>query len=340
MSGSTQRRIPSVAVSYAVAVWEMQPQTPAAATVGKLSLVDGRLDDDGSQPVPRTLTLNIGALPTWLKAGMWLQVTVTIRTGQPIVYRLPVLCITDVASTTDGAVVTASDPGEVVNGRPYEADTYLSGTLRALVGAACTLALSRTTDVTGVPDTAVPAGTLAEFGAGRWDVCLSTADMLGVALRFTDPGDVVGVLRSAAPPAPSAIVERAIADAGTVHRVRAPTASAVLVTRGTDTIGLIGTATAEPITGIPVPAWYRPYVVTDRLNGAPTATQAQANQLATDLLRARLSELDTYESMPILPAPWLEAGDVVTYRNLPYAVRAVSLDMPSLATTVTLRRIL
>ena len=43
--------------------------------------------------------------------------------------------------------------------------------------------------------------------------------------------------------------------------------------------------------------------------------------------------------MPILPAPWLEVGDVVSYHGLSYAVRAVTLELPSLATAVTLRRL-
>lgn len=337
------QRITSVSVAVAVDVWEVQPATPDAATIGTLSNVGGRLTDDASQAVARTLTLDVGPPPDWLKPGMWLRATVGVQTLQPIIYRLPVLCVTDIAenlAANGGATVTAADPGEVVNGRPYEADTSLTGTLRALVAAVCTLALSRPTDVTGVPATTIPAGTIAEFGAGRWDVCLSTADALGVALRFTDPGDVVGVLRSATPPAPAAVVERAVADAGTGHYARTPTDARVLVTRGADTVGLIGSATSTAITGTPPPAWYRPYVVTDRLNGDATTTQTVANQLAADMLRARLSELDTYQSMPILPAPWLEAGDVVTYGGLSYMVRAVTLDLPSLATAVTLRRIL
>ena len=335
---SGRQRITSVAVATTVDVWESQPANAGAAPIGTLSTVDGRLEDDGSQAVPRRLTLNIGPLPDWLKPGMWTRVTLGIQTVEPIIYRLPVMCVTDVAqdmSTTGGAVVSAADPSEIVNGRPYVADTAIAGTLRQLVADACTLALSRPTDVSAVPATAIPAGTIAEFGAGRWDVCLTTADALGVALHFTDIGDVVGVLRGATPPAPAAIVERAVADGGTSHHVRAPTAASVLVTRGTDTVGLVGNAA----TALPTPPWYRPYVVTDRANGDATTTQAAADALAADLLRARLSELDTFDAMPILPAPWLEVGDVVSYHGLSYAVRAVTLELPSLATAVTLRRL-
>lgn len=338
-----RQRITSVAVALTVDVWEQQPQDPNTAPLAQLPTVDGELRDDASQAVPRSMTLRTAPIPSWLAAGMWIRATVGVQTLQPIIYRLPVLCVTDIAedlSSTGGAVITAADPGEIVNGRPYEADTVLSGTLRQLVADACVLALSRTTDVSAVPALPVPLATVAEFGAGRWDTCLSTADALGVALRFADNGDVAALVRAATPPAPAAIVERRVADGGTSHHVRAPTDARVLVTRGSDTVGLIGAANAAAITGVAPPPWYRPYVVTDRQNGDAATTQAQADTLAADLLRARLSELDSYESMPILPAPWLESGDVVEYLGLTYMVRAVTLAVPSLATAVTLRRLL
>lgn len=341
--GGGRQRITSVAVAITVDVWDAQPQTPDTTPLGQLSLVDGELSDDAAQAVQRGYRLAIGPMPDWLRPGMWVRVTVGVQTLQPIIYRLPVLCITDIAqdlSTGGGAVVTAADPGEVVNGRPYEADTVLSGTLRQLVADACALALARPTDVSGVPALTLPVGTVAEFGAGRWDVCLSTGDALGVALRFNDIGDAVGVVRAAGPAAVSAVLERCVADSGAQHQVRAPTDARVLVTRGSNAIGLIGSATAATITGTPSPPWYRPFVVTDRANGDSLTTQAQADQLALDLLRARLSELDTFDNMPILPAPWLEAGDTVEFYGLPYVARAVTLSLPSLATAVTLRRIL
>jgi hypothetical protein len=342
--GAGGQRIGSVAVAVTVDVWEQQPDDADVAPVGQLPNVDGRLVDDASQNVPRTLTVNIGDLPTWLEAGMWVRATVGIQTIQPIIYRLPVMCITNLAedmSRTQGTTLTAKDPGEVLNGRPYEADVVLVGTLRQLVSDACTLALSRPTDVSGVPDVPVPVNTVAEFGVGRWDVCLSVADALGIALRFTDIGDPVGTYRSATPPSPAAVVQHCEATGGTSNFARIPTDAKVLVTRGSDTVGLIGSAHAPDITGVPIPPWYRPLVITDRVNGDANTTQAMADGLATDVLRARLSELDSFDSLPILPAPWLEAGvDVVTFYGATYSLRAIELGLPRLATNVTLRRLL
>lgn len=334
----------SVAASFIVEVFQLQPGSAGAGgttPMGTLDVVSGTLTDDSSQNVPRTMALNIGRFPSWLQAGMWLRGTVGIQTVQPIIYRMPSLIITDVAETNKGTAVTAADPGSVLNGQPYESDTVLSGTLRALVQAACT-SLTRTPDVSGVPALTVPAGLLAEFGKGRWDVCLSTADALGVALRFTDPGDVVGTVRANPAPSPVAVVDRChtLVDATGRHHVRTPTAAKVFVGRGSNTIGLIGSATSTAVLGTSPPSWYLPYTVTDRHDGDASTTQAQADQLATDFLRSQLSELDAYQNMPILPAPWLEAGvDVVTYLGVNYWLRALSIDFPSLATTVTLRRV-
>lgn len=337
-------KVSSVAVAFKVEAYETQPDDPSAASLGRLDTVTARLVDDASQAVPRTMTVTIGRLPTWLRAGMWVRGTVGIQTVQPIIYRMPVLIVTDVSEDLGGqggAVLTARDPGEVLNGRPYVADTTVTGTLRSVVAAACTTALTqRTTDVSGVPDVPVPAGMMAEFGAGSWDACLRVGDALGYALRFTDEGDVTALDRNLTPPSPSAVVERRLTEGGTAHHVRTPTEARVLVTRGSATVGLVGVAVWADVMTEALPPWYLPYVITDRVEGDPTTTQAQANALAKQLLRSRLSELDTWSAMPILPAPWLEAGvDVVSFYGRPYAVRAVEFEFPSLATAVTLRAV-
>ena len=340
---SSGHKVSSVAVAFTVDAYEAQPVNASAASVGRLDTASATLADDASQPVPRTMTVRIGRLPTWLRAGMWIRGTVGIQTVQPIIYRMPVLIVTDVSedlSGLGGAVVTAKDPGEVLNGRPYVADTAITGTLRSVVAAACANALTqRTTDVSAVPAVPVPVGTMAEFGAGSWDACLKLGDALGYALRFTDDGDVTAVDRNASAPAPSAIVERRLTEGGTAHHVRTPTEARVLVTRGSDAVGLVGVAVWGDVMTEALPAWYLPLVITDRVEGDSTTTQAQANALAKQLLTARLSELDTYASMPILPAPWLEAGDVASFYGKAYTVRAVEFEFPSLATSVTLRAV-
>src|SRR4029079_5328153 len=201
------------------------------------------------------------------------------QTVQPIIYRMPVLIIDDVTEDLGGqggATLTTKDPGDVLNGRPYESDTILTGTLRSLVAAACANALTqRPTDVSGVPAVPVPVGTVAEFGAGAWDVCLKVGDSLGYALRFTDDGDVVAPDRNATPASPGAVVERRLTEGGTAHHVRTPTAARVLVTRGSDTVGLVGVAQWTDVMTEPLPTWYLPYVITDRVGGALTTTPAQ-----------------------------------------------------------------
>jgi hypothetical protein len=338
-----RQRIPSVAVSFTVDVYETQPQDASAPPAGRLAPITARLSDDASQVPQRRMVVELADHPDWLRPGMWLQATVGIQTLQPVIYRMPVLIITDVAeplSTLGGATLACEDPGAVLNTRPYETDTTLTGTLRSLVAANVARALTRTTDVSAVPAVNVPAGMVAEFGNGSWDVCLNAGDSLGYALMFNDACDVLAVDRNALPPAPVAVVERALTEGGTAHHVRAPTAARVLVSRGSDTVGLVGVASWTDVIAEPPPPWYLPYVIADRQEGEPTTTQAQADALARQLLTVRLSELDTYESMPILPAPWLEAGvDVVDFYGRHYHVRAVDIEFPSLATAVTLRAV-
>lgn len=339
----SRQRISSVAVAFTVDAFETQPVDDAAVPVGRLDSVSGHLVDDAALPVQRTMTVNASTRTPWLRAGMWIRATVGIQVLQPIIYRMPTLIITDITedlSRLGGATITAQDPAAVLNGRPYEADTTLTGTLRSLVAAACGNALTRPTNVSGVPTVAVPAATVAEFGAGSWDVCLGIGDSLGYALRFTDPGDVVATDRNATAPSPAATINRHLVEGGACHHVRIPTGARVLVTRGSDTIGLVGQANWADIATTPLPAWYLPFIITARQEGDATTTQAQADALARQLYRAQLSELEAYVGMPILPSPALEAGvDVVTFYGRPYYVRAVEFDFPSLATTVTLRAV-
>ena len=333
----------SVAISLTFEVFESMPGSVGSGGLpwGTLDITGGTLTDDASQNISRRMTLEAGELPDALKPGMWLRPTVGVQTVQPIIYRFPSMVITDITedlTKLNGARLELADPSQVLNEQPYESDTVLTGTLRSLVQAACA-GLSRPPDVSTVPTTAVPLNTVAEFGSGRWDTCIKIGDDLGVGLRFNDVGDVIGRVRTTPAPAPVAQVEKALVG-GECHHVRTPSRSKVLVTRGNDIIGLMGSAKVEDVTGIPPPAWYPSFVVTDRQEGDSTTTQAQANELAKQLMVARLSEIDAFQDLPILPSPWLEAAaDVVSLKGTSYWVRSVSFEMPSMATTVTLRKV-
>ena len=333
----------SVAIATTFEIFESMPGSVGAGGLpwGTLPVTKGRFVDDASRPVSRTMTLDASDLPDAVKPGMWIRPTIGIQTVQPIIYRLPSMMITDVVEDLAhiaGARIECADPGQVLNEQPYESDTVLTGTLRSMVSAACA-GLSRPPDVTGVPAVPVPINTIAEFGAGRWDTCVKIGDDLGYGMRFTDVGDVVALSRSAVAPAAVSQVERVLVG-GECHHVRVPSRSKVLVTRGSDIIGLMGSAKVEDVTGIPPAAWYPSYVVTDRREGDTTTTQAQADALAKQLITARLSEIDAFQDLPILPCPWLEAGaDVVTLYGVKYWVRSVSIEMPTMATSVTLRKV-
>lgn len=340
-----RQRATSSAVAVTVEVFESQPGSPGAGgtnPIDVLSTVSASFSDDASRPIQRTISIQAASAGA-CQPGMWVRPSVGVATLEPIVYRLPAMVVTDVVNNMGhlgGATVLAADPGEVLNGRPYEADTTATGTLRSLVAAACTLALTRPTDVSGVPATPVPVGTVLEFGMGRWDGCIKVADDLGVAIRFTDAGDVVGVLRSGPAPSPAGSIERAVVDGGVRHRDRIPTSAVVLVTRGSERPGLVGRADIDDVTGETLPPWYLPNVVSDRHEGDINTTQVQADQLATDLLRVRVSQREAFERLPILPAPWLEAGvDVVTFDGSPFYVRALNLDLPTMRTDVSLRKV-
>ena len=345
LGGRPSARNP-IEVSHArtltVTWWREQPGAPSPGGLepaGTLAVVSASLSDDGARPVQRQMTVELAAVPVELQVGMWIQSTLGIKLLAPDMYRLPNLMITAIDRKLDrqgGATLHAEDPATVLNGRPYEADTTLTGTLRTLVKAACDLSLRRETNVDAVPDIALPGESLAEFGSGRWDTCLKMADALGVQLRFTDDGDVKGFLRSAPAPAPAATVTQVIVPpGGTHHSTRTPTSAVVLVTRGGTVAPLTGRAAASA-----VPAHYLSYVVVDRKEGDPMTTQAQADALAAAFLTTRLSDFDRYTDMSILPAPWLEAGeDTVEFDGAPYWVRAIQFELPALTTSITLRSV-
>jgi hypothetical protein len=168
---------------------------------------------------------------------------------------------------------------------------------------------------------------VAEFGHGRWDVLLTVADQVGVDLFWTDFGDLRGVLRTAAPPATSARLDDYLVDPGQVERNREVTKAVVLVARDRGVTELVGRASVAG-TG---------QTVSDRLDGDATTTQAQADALAAGLLARRRAERNTRE-VATAPAPWLEAGvDTVTLSARLWSVRAVTLNLPTLATQLTLR---
>lgn len=350
--------LPSHSRVWSMTWWEEQPGDPSAGgtvPMGELPVVRGEYRDDAGRPVQRTMRAELAYAPGGLQPGMWVQAQVGVRHIAPKLYYLPVMIVTSIDSNMGkqgGATLECEDAAAVLDGRPYEADTTLIGTLRTLVADCCAVALSRVTDVSGVPNIAIPEGMVGEFGAGRWSVCVRVADALGVQLRFTDAGDVIGRIRSDPPPASVANLQKVIVPpGGTAHQVRWPTDVVVLVTRGGDVEPLYGRANSSAL--VPPPSWYRPLVITQRLEGSAFTTQAQADQLAMDALKAQLGDLDAYEALTILPAPFLEAGmdtvdlriddtrpDNPNYYSYGYFwLRAMTMQLPSLETAVTLRHV-
>lgn len=326
--------------------WDYQPQNGGAneldpPPLGELPVVRGSYTDDASQPVQHQYSLDLAYAPEGLAVGQWVQVVLGLRGIAPRIYNLPVMLVTEIRTDNTqqgGASITAADPAAVLNGLPYERDTTLTGTLRDLVGSVVTANLRRVTDVSGVPAIAIPAETVAEFGVGSWDACLKVADAVGVVLWFTDKGDVVGRLRSEIPPAPVTTIERVLVPPGGQGiSERYPTKALVMLTRGQGVEPLYGEAFASTIIG-GLPPWYPALVVTMRHEGDATTTQVGADEMAMDLLKVRLGDYELYTDLSILPAPWLEAAvDTVTMGGEPLWVQRVSIDLPSLATTASLR---
>jgi len=337
-------RTTSSAIAITVDVFDTQPliSPPDASTsapVGKWTVRGGRFTDDATRIGARTMTLDADNLPPYVDAGKWLRVNIGIQRIHPILYQLPAMVIDDIASPLDangGVSVECADPSSVVNGRPYEADKSLGpDKLQTFVKATMDVALSRPVHNDDVPYVDIPIAAIAEFGEGRWDVCVRVADATGYTLRLNDAGDPVARLRTAAPPAPVAAIEQSLLPGGSKHRLRVPTGARVFVDRGNNLAPLIGKATTVDVP----PSWYRPLIVTDRQQGPEWWNQGYADSAAEAYLDRALTELDRYDNLPILPAPWLEAGfDTVTFYGVTYWISAISFELPTMETTISLMR--
>lgn len=344
-----RHRSSSWSVSVIVEVFDAQPlvSPPDASTtepLGTLHLTDGSgFTDDATAVTARTMRITTSAIPDWVKPGMWCRAVIGIQVVQPVIYRLPSMCINDITTPLDklgGVVLDCVDPSALVNDTPWERDKSIApDTLQNFTYTSCNVALTRTPYAGAVPFINLPAASVAEFGEGRWDVCLRMADALGYDLRFTDLGDLTARARNAAPPAPVDDLERSLLPTGTAHRTRTPTAARVYVTRGNDLPAFIGRAVLTDLGMYPPPSWYTPYTITDRQEAPEWWNQDYADGAARDFLASRLAEFDHYEGLPILPAPWLQAGiDTVSFYGHTYWVTKVTMSFPSMETSVDLRR--
>jgi hypothetical protein len=337
-------RMQSGAVAITVDVFDTQPSSSppdntTSTPVGQWRIERGTFIDDATRVSARTMTLEADSVPDYVDAGKWLRVTLGMQRIQPALYQLPAMIVESVSSALDkngGVTVQCADASAVVNGRPYEYDRSLAPDhLQTFVSSTMDYALSRPVHDDAVPYVDIPKSAIAEFGEGRWDVCVRVADAIGYTLRLNDYGDPVARLRTAKPPASVAVVEQSLLPGGQRQRLRVPTASRVFVDRGNNLKPLIGKATTVDTP----PAWYRPYVVTDKQQGPEWWNQGYADSAAEAFLNRALSELDRFEKLPILPSPWLEAGfDTVTFYGVRYWISAIEYDFPSLATTISLSR--
>jgi hypothetical protein len=324
--------------SFELVAWE----TFGGTSSGTLPAVSCTFSDDGGRNVQQQLTAELAFLPEGVEVGMWVQAYLNNplydqEAGTPVGDALMITAINRNLSRQGGASITAEEMSVVLNGRPYEADTSLTGTLRTLVAECCNVALNFNVDVSQVPTIALPADSIAEFGAGRWDTCVKMADALGVVLTF-DGAAVRGRMRNALAPAPRGDLTPVVVPPGGVrHFLRTPTGATVLVTRGGDVPPLTGRA----VRTTPAPAFYLPYVITDRQEGDALTTQAQADQLARDLLTAQMTGLDAYTGLSVLPVDvLLDAGwDTATLEGELFWIRALTITLPELTMTLTLRAV-
>lgn len=307
-----------------------QPDGPDDPTGRVLSLRGGTFVDDVARGYARTYALQVTDPVADIAPGQWVRVRAGIS-GDPAPYLLPALMVSSAASSTSGTLISATDIGTCLDEVVFERDRTLTGTLRTLAAELTTgvPTLTRPVDVSQVPALAIPGNTVAEFGHGRWDVLLGVAESLGVDLLWTDDGDLRGIARTTSPPTPAARVDSILVNGGQAERNRPVTRAVVLVARDKGMTELVGTAPTGP-----APAGV---TVSDRLDGDATTTQAQADALAAGLLARRTSERNVRD-VDTAPLPWIEAGtDTVELDGDTWWVRALTLQLPSLATALTLR---
>jgi hypothetical protein len=309
-------------------LYTTQP-TANQAPARRLALLDGTFTDDVARGYARGYALRVVDALADIAPGSWVQIRLGVVGGLRDVYTLPTLFISSALTAGEGTQITCVDIGACLDELVYERDTTLTGTLRDLAASSTTgvPTLAHPPDVSLVPTLPIPANTVAEFGRGRWQVLLSVADMLGVDLLWTDSGDLLGVVRTDAPPAPAARLDDYLVDPGQAERNRAVVRAVVQVARDKTLPELVGVATVAG-TGV---------TISDRQDGDATTTQAQANALAAGLLARRRSERNVRE-IDVAPTPWLEAGtDTISLAGQPWWVRAMAVELPSLATHLTLR---
>jgi hypothetical protein len=304
--------------------------TANEAPARRLALLGGTYSDDIARAYARGYELRVVDPLTDIAPGCWVQVRLGAAGQTRDIYTLPTLFVSSALAAGEGTQVTCVDIGACLDELVYERDQTLTGTLQSLAAALTSgvPTLTHPPDVSRVPALAIPANTVAEFGQGRWQVLLSVADQLGVDLLWSDSGDLLGVVRTAPAPVPVARLDDYLVDPGQAERNRPVVRAVVLVARDKALPELVGVATAGSTNGVTI--W-------DRQDGDATTTQAQADALAAGLLARRRSERNVRE-IDVAPAPWLESGtDTITLAGQAWWVRAMSVELPSLATRLTLR---
>lgn len=303
--------------------------TPNEAPTRRLSLLGGLYTDDVANGYARGYQLHVVDPLADITPGSWVQVRVGAAGQARDLYTLPTLFVSSALAGADGTQVTCVDIGACMDEVVFERDTTLNGTLRTLAASLTTgvPTLTHPPDVSLVPSLVIPGNTVAEFGQGRWRVLLDVANQVGVDLLWTDAGDLLGVIRTDPAPSPVARLDTYLVNGGQAERNRPVVRAVVQVARDKSLPELVGTATV-PGSGT---------TVADRQDGDATTTQAQANALAAGLLARRRSERNVRD-IDVAPAPWLEAGtDTVTLDGSTWWVRAMTVQLPSLATALTLR---
>jgi hypothetical protein len=303
--------------------------TAHEAPARRLALLDGTFTDDPANGYARGYELRVVDPLADIAPGYWIQVRLGAAGQTRDIYTLPTLFVASALAAGEGTQITCVDIGACLDELVFERDTTLTGTLQSLAATLTTgvPTLTHPPNVEAVPVLAIPGNTVGEFGQGRWEVLLQVADQLGVDLLWTDSGDLRGIMRTAAPPATVARLDDYLVNAGQAERNRPVVRAVVQVARDKGLPELVGVAS---VTGSGV-------TVADRQDGDATTTQSTANGLAAGLLARRRSERNVRE-IDVAPIPWLEAGtDTVSLQGSAWWVRAMRVELPSLATSLTLR---